>query len=57
MPQFDFRKPRLFVDAALAPGETVALERSQSKHPGNVRLATGETILVFTGRDMNAGFD
>jgi 16S rRNA (uracil1498-N3)-methyltransferase len=52
MPQFDFRKPRLFVDAALAPGETVALERSQSNYLGNVlRLATGETILVFNGRD------
>jgi 16S rRNA (uracil1498-N3)-methyltransferase len=52
MPQLDFRKPRLFVDAALAPGETVALERSQSNYLGNVlRLAAGETILVFNGRD------
>ena len=52
MPQHDFRKPRLFVDAALAPGETVALERSQSNYLGNVlRLAAGETILVFNGRD------
>jgi 16S rRNA (uracil1498-N3)-methyltransferase len=52
MPQLDFRKPRLFVDAALAPGETVALERSQSNYLGNVlRLAAGESILVFNGRD------
>src|SRR5260370_5422412 len=52
MPQFDFRKPRLFVDAALATGETVALERSQSNYLGNVlRLAAGDTILVFNGRD------
>jgi 16S rRNA (uracil1498-N3)-methyltransferase len=52
MPEFDFRKPRLFVDAALAAGETVALERSQSNYLGNVlRLSTGETILVFNGRD------
>jgi 16S rRNA (uracil1498-N3)-methyltransferase len=52
MPQLDFRKPRLFVDAALAPGQTVALERSQSNYLGNVlRLAAGETILVFNGRD------
>jgi 16S rRNA (uracil1498-N3)-methyltransferase len=52
MPQLDFRKPRLFVDAALAPGETVALERSQSNYLGNVlRLSAGETILVFNGRD------
>ena len=52
MPQHDFRKPRLFVDAALAPGQTVALERGQSNYLGNVlRLAAGETILVFNGRD------
>src|ERR1700737_4297757 len=52
MPQLDFRKPRLFVDAALAPGETIALQRSQSNYLGNVlRLSAGETILVFNGRD------
>ena len=52
MPQHDFRKPRLFVDATLESGETVALERSQSNYLGNVlRLAAGETILVFNGRD------
>jgi len=52
MPQLDFRKPRLFVDAALAPGETVALERSQSNYLGNVlRLSAGGTILAFNGRD------
>ena len=52
MPQHDFHKPRLFVDAALTPGQTVALERGQSNYLGNVlRLAAGETILVFNGRD------
>jgi 16S rRNA (uracil1498-N3)-methyltransferase len=52
MPQQDFRQPRLFVDAALAPSETVALERDQSNYLGNVlRLAAGDTILVFNGRD------
>src|SRR5215213_6870983 len=52
MAEFDFRKPRLFVDAALAAGETVALQRSQSNYLGNVlRLSAGETILVFNGRD------
>ena len=52
MPQLDFREPRLFVDAALAPGESVALERSQSNYLGNVlRLAAGGTILAFNGRD------
>jgi len=36
----------------LAAGETVALERSHSNYLGNVlRLAAGETILVFNGRD------
>src|SRR6478609_3552407 len=52
MPQLDFRRPRLFVDAALAAGETVALERSQSNYLGNVlRLSEGDTILVFNGCD------
>jgi 16S rRNA (uracil1498-N3)-methyltransferase len=52
MPQLDFRSPRLFVDAVLTPGETVALERSQTNYLGNVlRLAAGETILAFNGRD------
>src|SRR3981189_2590012 len=52
MPQLDFRAPRLFVDAALAAGEAVALEGSQSNYLGNVlRLSAGETILVFNGRD------
>jgi len=52
MPQLDFRAPRLFVDAALAADETVALERGQSNYLGNVlRLSAGGTILVFNGRD------
>jgi 16S rRNA (uracil1498-N3)-methyltransferase len=52
MPQLDFRKPRLFVDAALASGSMVTLERDQSNYLGNVlRLSAGETILVFNGRD------
>ncbi len=52
MPEFDFRAPRLFVDAPLKAGETVALERNQSNYLGNVlRLAAGESILVFNGRD------
>jgi 16S rRNA (uracil1498-N3)-methyltransferase len=52
MPQLDFRTPRLFVDAALTPGETVALDRNQSNYLGNVlRLSAGGTILAFNGRD------
>jgi 16S rRNA (uracil1498-N3)-methyltransferase len=52
MPEFDFNAPRLFVDAALHAGQAVALERSQSNYLGNVlRLAAGDSILVFNGRD------
>jgi 16S rRNA (uracil1498-N3)-methyltransferase len=52
MPELDFRAPRLFVDAPLREGERIALERNQSNYLGNVlRLAAGETILVFNGRD------
>jgi 16S rRNA (uracil1498-N3)-methyltransferase len=52
MPQIDFRAPRLFVDAPLSPGQTVALERNQSNYLGNVlRLSAGDAILVFNGRD------
>ena len=52
MPELDFRAPRLFVDAALSPGQTVPLERNQSNYLGNVlRLSAGDTILVFNGRD------
>src|SRR5437868_15455089 len=52
MPEFDFRAPRLFVDAALREGERIALERNQSNYLGNVlRLSAGEKVLVFNGRD------
>ena len=52
MPEFDFSAPRLFVDAPLKEGQTVALERNQSNYLGNVlRLSAGETILAFNGRD------
>lgn len=52
MPEFDFRAPRLFVDAPLREGERVALERNQSNYLGNVlRLSAGDAILVFNGRD------
>jgi len=52
MPQFDFDKPRLFVDAALHSGGAVALQRDQANYLGNVlRLQAGATILVFNGQD------
>jgi 16S rRNA (uracil1498-N3)-methyltransferase len=48
----DFSAPLLFVEASLAPGEIVALERNQSNYLGNVlRLAAGDAILVFNGRE------
>ncbi len=52
MPEFDFRAPRLFVDAPLKAGDRITLERNQSNYLGNVmRLAASERILVFNGRD------
>src|SRR6476619_3207271 len=52
MPELDFNAPRLFVDARLDPGERIALEKNQSNYLGNVlRLAAGERVLVFNGRD------
>ena len=52
MPELDFRAPRLFVDAPLSAGQTVALERNQSNYLGNVlRLSAGGSIMVFNGRD------
>jgi 16S rRNA (uracil1498-N3)-methyltransferase len=52
MPDYDFRAPRLFVDATLAVGASVALDRDQSNYLGNVlRLKAGDGILAFNGRD------
>ena len=51
MPAHDFRAPRLFVQADLASGETVTLQRNQSNYLGKVlRLSAGDCILVFNGR-------
>jgi len=52
MPEIDFRAPRLFVETALRPGAVAVLDRHQSNYLGNVlRLASGDSILVFNGRD------
>src|SRR4051812_11285066 len=52
MPELDFRSPRLFVDADLAAGAGVPLDREQANYLGNVlRLAAGDAVLVFNGRD------
>ncbi len=52
MPLHDFHSPRLFVDAPLAEGASLALDRAQANYLGNVlRLGAGDTVLVFNGRD------
>ena len=52
MPRYDFRSPRVFVEAPLTPGATVPLDRGQANYLLNVlRLAPGSSILVFNGRD------
>lgn len=52
MPGYDFRCPRLFLDAPLEAGGAVALERAQAHYLSHVlRLGTGDPVLVFNGRD------
>jgi 16S rRNA (uracil1498-N3)-methyltransferase len=52
MPQVDFRSPRLFIDAPLAPAINVPLDRDHINYLGNVlRLGAGDGVLVFNGRD------
>src|SRR5436305_5890925 len=46
------RTPRLYVDAALEDGASVALSPAQAHYLGNVlRLKTGDGVLVFNGRN------
>jgi 16S rRNA (uracil1498-N3)-methyltransferase len=52
MPRHDLKSPRLFVDAPLGAGASVALDRSQTNYLGNVlRLGAGDTVRIFNGRD------
>jgi 16S rRNA (uracil1498-N3)-methyltransferase len=52
MPCYDFRTARLYIDAPLAAGALVALDRAQSHYLRRVlRLQDGQDILVFNGRD------
>ncbi len=52
MAAYDFRTPRVFVDAALAAGSEVALHSDQRNHLLNVlRLKRGAEVLLFNGRD------
>ena len=52
MPRYDFRTPRLYIDAPLEDGASVALDAPQANYLGNVlRLKPGDAVLVFNGRD------
>jgi 16S rRNA (uracil1498-N3)-methyltransferase len=52
MPRYDFRSPRLFIDAPLAAGAQLALDAAQANYLKNVmRLKAGDGVLVFNGRD------
>jgi len=52
MARYDFRTPRLYVDAALGEGANLALDPGQANYLGNVlRLGSGDAVLVFNGRD------
>ncbi len=52
MPRYDFRTPRLFVDAPLRRAAQVALSREQANYLFNVlRLERGSAVLVFNGWD------
>jgi 16S rRNA (uracil1498-N3)-methyltransferase len=52
MPAYDFRSPRLYVEAPLGGGEKVRLSRAQAHYLGTVlRQKPGSRVLVFNGRD------
>jgi 16S rRNA (uracil1498-N3)-methyltransferase len=52
MSGYDFKSPRLFVNAPLEAGASVALDRAQAHYLSHVlRLKAGERVLVFNGRD------
>ena len=51
MPRYEFRMPRLFVDAPLTAGADAVLDRNQANYLLNVlRLREGDAVLVFNGR-------
>ena len=48
----DFRTPRLFVEARLAAGAVLSLDRGQTNYLHNVlRRKVGDPVLVFNGHD------
>jgi len=52
MPHYDFRTPRVYLDAPLAEGQAVSFDRGQANYLLNVlRLKPGDALLLFNGRD------
>jgi len=52
MPDYDFRSPRLYVEAPLEAGGAVTLEPAQAHYLTHVlRLKSGARVLAFNGRD------
>ena len=52
MPAYDFRTPRIYLDAPLTGAGEVALDRDQANYLLNVlRLERGDALLLFNGRD------
>ena len=52
MPRYDFRTPRLYLEASLAEGRELALDRDRANYLVNVlRLKRGDGVLLFNGRD------
>ena len=52
MPAYEFRTPRIYLDAPLAGGSEVALDRDRANYLLNVlRLKRGDAVLLFNGRD------
>jgi 16S rRNA (uracil1498-N3)-methyltransferase len=56
MAAYDFRTPRIYLDAPLAGDSEVALDRDQANYLLNVlRLKRGDAVLLFNGRDGEWG--
>jgi 16S rRNA (uracil1498-N3)-methyltransferase len=52
VPQYDFRTPRIWVNAPLATDASPVLTAAQGHYLRNVlRLSVGDPVLVFNGRD------
>jgi len=52
MVRYDFRSPRLYVDAPLSAGATLTLSKPQGHYLADVlRLKSGDPVLLFNTRD------